>query len=719
MSFFRHPRFRQLLDFADGSADDTEAARVQEHLTKCSRCRSQLAFLWEVARVARQMPAPRPPSGTLEEILRRRAAGERVILPTSDGPPPRASRKPLGALLVIGALLTLGVSVFLLTSGEVSAGSVELHVTPPRPGVGSELAVELRIVSPLAAEPGLRLRGRYRTAEEGPPRELLGRPFVAQLARRRGGLFEGRLRLPPSAVYAIFAVEDPAGTRVETDGGRPWEVLAHHETGRPLFAALRQRYRVMGLRDWRTALETARRMTELYPEQPEGWFYRLLLEREITEPAGADSLRRYHGARLARLDETLSRKAEAGPEEMAGLARYARLLGEAEVEERWIRRLARGHPEHPAVSQRRVLEAVERHRGDPAALLGELEAEWRRTGPGLDLVAQQGFVAALSTGEPAALRRWADRYQRLRPDEASRIATDMASLPPLREEAMDRLRRELGRLERVEREGETRPLDRTARAWRAETAARMRGVLAALGKLLVAAGRVESGLDTLALAAAEGWDPELFRSLAAVRRSAGDAAGARWLAALAAADPLRPGAADPEPPAGTGAEEWRRLLEAARRERDRRILAGAAIRPLPLGVEVRDAEGRVRDLRRLAGGRVTLLAYWSRFSSPALRDLPRLERLSKRLERGGVRLLTVTDEPGSAGLARFLARHGYAFPVLHDPGGRAAYALGGWATPAYVVVDARGRIRFRHGELEDAVRQALTLAGRAKGLAGG
>ena len=78
---------------------------------------------------------------------------------------------------------------------------------------------------------------------------------------------------------------------------------------------------------------------------------------------------------------------------------------------------------------------------------------------------------------------------------------------------------------------------------------------------------------------------------------------------------------------------------------------------------------------------------------------PRLRELSAQYRPRGVRVVAV-DAEATATLAsdreEALAR-GYPFPILTDPEGAVADALGAvWATYA-VVVDASGRVRYRGG----------------------
>ncbi|MGD8699052.1 MAG: redoxin domain-containing protein [Gemmatimonadales bacterium] len=717
ISLRRHLGFDVLYRFADGDLDDPREARsVQEHLQRCPKCRTELAFIYRLKRGAREISYPKPPDGLLERALARRAAGERVILPT-EAPADQhlSTRVPaLGAVLLLLAGLVAGFVV--LVSGEASAGASMLRILPSEPAPGQRVEVEFRTPSALAGEPWVRLRGFYRTADDAPPRERLGTYISSELERQADGLFRGHLAIPPAAVYAVFAVEDPESEAVEAGNGT-WEVLVRDRLDRPLFEALRQKFRAMEAANWRAALQTAREMTELYPDQPEGWYYRFFYEEPITEPEGADSLLDFHSSRLALLERHANSQALPSADELAALMEYARGLGASGSVKRWSARLEDEYPLHPAAVQERVVGALLEHHDNPKALLEALEAEWQRSGPAHELLGQQGFEAALRAGEPGAILKWAERYGALRPDRIGSIARMLSDRTAVREEGMRRLRRELARLSSLE-EGD-RPLTRSLQAQRRANEERSRQLLAALGEALVASGRTRAGLDTLYLAAERGWDAENFRSLGERLFALGDTAGALRLLSFAAVDPLEgDGIADSlEGRLGPGwsPEARENLLANARAEMRRRVLAESDYTPLQTNVRLVGADGAEHTLGSLMEDGVTLLAYWHRRSFPSFEDLPALQIAAERLATEGINVVTVTEESSSESLTRFLREGEYSFPVFHDEYGEAGAALAGWTEPRYLVIDRLGRERFASSDLRRAVRFALILQSQNRG----
>lgn len=102
-------------------------------------------------------------------------------------------------------------------------------------------------------------------------------------------------------------------------------------------------------------------------------------------------------------------------------------------------------------------------------------------------------------------------------------------------------------------------------------------------------------------------------------------------------------------------------------------------------------------------GRVTLLNVWASWCGPCREEHPQLLALARR--HPGVRVagLNYKDEPQAA--RRWLAQLGDPFAEIGaDLDGRAGIELGVYGVPETFVVDAQGRILFKHvGPLTDEV----------------
>jgi peroxiredoxin len=115
------------------------------------------------------------------------------------------------------------------------------------------------------------------------------------------------------------------------------------------------------------------------------------------------------------------------------------------------------------------------------------------------------------------------------------------------------------------------------------------------------------------------------------------------------------------------------------------------------------APRRLTDLARQAP--FTVIVFFSAGCPCQRAHDARLRELHALYGGRGVQLVAVDSEAGATVAAdRDEARaRGYPFPILSDPEGAAADALGAtWATFA-VVVDAGGRVRYRGGLDSDRI----------------
>lgn len=77
--------------------------------------------------------------------------------------------------------------------------------------------------------------------------------------------------LPDSAVYVALAVENEEASRVDSRGGKRWEVLVHDDSGRIAWNAYEQKVNDLFGRSSEAALATARERAEAYPDDPRAW----------------------------------------------------------------------------------------------------------------------------------------------------------------------------------------------------------------------------------------------------------------------------------------------------------------------------------------------------------------------------------------------------------------------------------------------------------------
>jgi thiol-disulfide isomerase/thioredoxin len=115
-------------------------------------------------------------------------------------------------------------------------------------------------------------------------------------------------------------------------------------------------------------------------------------------------------------------------------------------------------------------------------------------------------------------------------------------------------------------------------------------------------------------------------------------------------------------------------------------------------------------------GRVLVVNFFNPFCGPCRKEQPELEASSRQLRQAGAVMVGVHyvggDWPQSVSAAeRYLREMHVTYPVLEDPSSAMARAFGIPGIPSTVIVDARGRLRFRvlggvkPGELGDLVRE--------------
>ncbi len=140
--------------------------------------------------------------------------------------------------------------------------------------------------------------------------------------------------------------------------------------------------------------------------------------------------------------------------------------------------------------------------------------------------------------------------------------------------------------------------------------------------------------------------------------------------------------------------------------------AGTAVPEL----QIRLPDGTVRTLADYAG-RGVVLNLWATWCVPCVAEMPALDELARLVAPGIAVLPLSSDRGGAAAVERFYARVGVKhLPVVLDPGGAAARALGARGIPTTLLIDAQGR---ELGRLEggadwasaEAVRMVRALRG--------
>lgn len=126
------------------------------------------------------------------------------------------------------------------------------------------------------------------------------------------------------------------------------------------------------------------------------------------------------------------------------------------------------------------------------------------------------------------------------------------------------------------------------------------------------------------------------------------------------------------------------------------------------------ASGQTKALTDYAGGGV-VLNFWATWCAPCVREMPTLAALSRLLDATAVSVLPLSSDRGGAEVvARYFAtEHIEGLPILLDPRGAAAHALGTRGLPTTVLIDSQGRERGRFEGAADWASPAAVAAVKA------
>lgn len=708
-----HPDTHTLSDFVDGELSQAHARRVATHVAACERCH---AYVWSCRRTdaaAQELHTPALPGGLRARVLARRAAGDDVILPTFDTPGPQRRAVPLARAGVIAGVLAASavIGMFVIGTPSLAADGSELRILPETPRAGDTIRVEYRASSRLGGHDALRLRARH--PRVGSVMDATDHVELAQLARSHGSTYTGSFVLPDGVLYAVLAVEDTAAVEVDHNGER-WEIVLHDDDGLPLHDALDMQIRDVRFRNRILAAEFADEMARLYPHSVRARLNRFSLHAELLDGPEADSL-------SAAMRDSLPALLAAQPQPLdarvlADIIFHAGHVRDTATERVYRQRLIEAFPLAPAAQQQRVFALSRTWAGDTAAYWSALERLWQETHdvPRHGQTAFTGWQTAQQWRDHDALARWGRRMVEQEPGNASWIGQAFAGIPQLREEGVALLRRGLARLD----EGRvmTRPLTHNAVEFNAMRMRTRGRILVDLGTALLALDRQVEGEAALAEAVDLAWQPSLFRTVADAHLRGGDTLSALRLFARVAVDPATPPAFADTVRARAGSHfadaewdaQWLAWRQDAHTRMQRHTMHLASNRPVRGRPRVRTADGA--PLTFDAGnGELTFVAFWSRHCTPSFVQLAQLAQLGRRLQEEGVRVVTLTDEKPSASLTSFLTAQNFDLTVLHDVDREARRAFDSFGTPAYLVVDGTGTVRFQGHGLEDVLRQVHLL----------
>ncbi len=143
--------------------------------------------------------------------------------------------------------------------------------------------------------------------------------------------------------------------------------------------------------------------------------------------------------------------------------------------------------------------------------------------------------------------------------------------------------------------------------------------------------------------------------------------------------------------------------------------------PTPRQVDIHftTADGAARSVSDYAGHGV-VLNLWATWCVPCVREMPALDDMARVLAHDGVVVLPLSSDHGGATVVqKFYADHGIAtLPVLLDPRGAAAAALGVRGIPTTLIIDAKGQeVAWLEGSADWSQPDVMAAVRRLTGVA--
>jgi len=706
-----HPSDDALNRFADGELDAREHARIARHLQDCGRCRQVILEIRALGESAARWGDPPLPEGLRARVLDAAARRSGAIVPVADPEPAVRRRARLVWLGAAAVLAAVALRVTLAPRALESEAST-LEFVPANPVPGDTVAVTYNPTPQLDGRAWLRLRARFRRADDPQRVRSMVRQNAGTLVRGGDGLYRGSVAVPPGVAFGVFAVEDSAADVVDSHGREGWYLLTSVDGRRPSLAALVQRAHDASYGDWGRYAAYAEQVAEEFPDSVQGWFLRATVDLDAAGGDARDSVERKSVERLQQFDRTLRDRA-VSPAVMAGMYFWALpLQGQNEIMERWRTRLVREAPSNAWSAEVQSSHYQIVAASDPRRALLGFDSLWANSRVRPDRLVVDAFQAAQSIGDTRVAVLWARRWRDLAPTTLPEIARTLAGVPGASDTAIVWLQEAADLLR--EPNDSLRALYLTKEEQRRRDEAARRAVLSLEGRLELASGHRERGLALLDSVTRGGWDLSGVSEIAEALISAGETERGVELLARLAADPwYNDTTVRDMGSALVGPEEWGRLVRNARERMVEVTEREARPRALPRSVPLRHVDGTERDLRTLTAGRVTVVILLFQCVTCESELLAALRALTAD-ELGAPQVLLVTDaQPSPTDLEAYAALGSNA-PVLVDAQGAVSDALDSWKRPDYFVIDSRGTILYSYSNPTDIPRQVLAAARKSR-----
>ena len=111
-------------------------------------------------------------------------------------------------------------------------------------------------------------------------------------------------------------------------------------------------------------------------------------------------------------------------------------------------------------------------------------------------------------------------------------------------------------------------------------------------------------------------------------------------------------------------------------------------------LRLQSIDGKTVSLADLRG-KVVLVHFWATWCPPCVEEIPTLERFYLQVLGTDIEVLAVSVDDSADALKTFLEKNKVHFPVLRDPGGKAAASYGTRKFPETYVVGRDGVVRYK------------------------
>src|SRR6266849_355916 len=109
-------------------------------------------------------------------------------------------------------------------------------------------------------------------------------------------------------------------------------------------------------------------------------------------------------------------------------------------------------------------------------------------------------------------------------------------------------------------------------------------------------------------------------------------------------------------------------------------------------------------------GNVVLLNVWATWCGPCRFEIPALEKLHRKYESKGFKVIGVSiDEGDAAPVKQFVSEHEMHYPIVLDPEGKLASLFQTTVIPTSVLIDRKGKVVWKkYGVIEENEAQLLS-----------